>query len=304
MGANMTRKGMEIFTTARTRYKQAMDYSGSVNNSQVGVIVEKAYQKTGSTPDEAFHKVLEKLDNSDLETTLHILNDVSPASVNAIRKRTIMDALDQASLAGRKGDIDWQYDPSHLARLLRKEGTGERGKIWTGVGVSMPKEGEIKNLLGKMRKLAQYEPSAANMAGLKEQGQRIAGLGGDVAAGGAPSPIFAAAAAYRPFWNNSRFVTEVLINPEARAAMMNLSYAVTKTGKTVRYVAEKGAGTRLAQSIMTLTGLMNETELSQFNDRLEQAQKNPYMFSAQKPTDVLRVSPEQMRSGEYAPRIR
>ena len=290
LNENASRKAVEMFTAARGEYGKAMDYARSVKNSQIGVILEKAYQKTGSTADEAFHQVIGKLKPSELRSTLSIINDVEPQYVNMLKKRVIMDALDKAAEVGQRGEIGWDYDPSHLVRLLKKEGAGERGKAWSSVGVSMPKESEIRMLLKKMRKLAQFEPDHTAMTGMETQGQKVAGLMGDVASGSLPNAVFTATASFRPFWTNSKFVTNVLTSKEAREAVMALD--------------NPKVGARLAQSIMTLTGLLNETELSQFNDRLEAAQKNPYMFSGQKPTDVLRVSPQKMRSGEYVPRIR
>ena len=290
LNPEMTRKGMEAFTSARGRYKDAMDYASSVKNSQVGVMMEKAYQKTGSTPDEAFHKVIGKLNPSELRSTLSIMNDVSPQSVNILRKRIIMDALDQSKLVGKRGDVGINYDAANVVKILKKEMSGERGKAWMESGVTMPKEGEIKMLLKKMRKISEYEPQKIAMVGQEQQAMRQAGLEADVATSGTASATFLAMAAVRPFFYDSKFVMNVLTNPEARAAVMSLD--------------KPQVGAKFAQSIMTLTGLLNETELSQFNDRLEAAQKNPYMFSGQKPTDVLRVSPQKMRSGEYVPRIR
>lgn len=290
LNPNMTRKGMEAFTAARSRYKDAMDYASSVKNSQVGVMMEKAYQKTGSTPDEAFHQVIGKLTPSELRSTLSIMNDVSPQSVNMLRKRIIMDALDQSKLVGKRGDVGIGYDAGNVVKILKKEMAGERGKAWLETGVSMPKEGEIKLLLKKMRKISEYEPQKVQMAGQEQQAMRRAGLEADVLTTGTASQTFLAMAAVRPFFYDSKFVMNVLTNPEARKAVMNLD--------------KPQVGSKLAASIMTLTGLMNETELSRFNDRLEGVQRNPYMFSPQRPTDVLRISPEKMRSGEYVPRIR
>lgn len=290
MHPNMTRKGMERFVQARTRYKDAMNYASSVKNSQVGTIVEKAYQKTGSTPDEAFHQVIGKLSPSELRSTLSVINDVNPRHVNMLRKRVIMDALDQSKLVGKRGDVGINYDAANVVKLLKKERLGERGKAWMEVGQSMPKEKEILMLLKKMRKISEYEPQKISMVGQEQVAMRRAGLGADIATTGAASQTFFAMAAVRPFFYDSKFVMNVLTNPEARKAVMNLD--------------KPQVGTKFAQSIMTLTGLMNEAELTRFNDRLEQVQKNPYMFRSQHPTDVLRVSPEKMRSGEYTPRIR
>jgi len=304
MNQNMTRQGMEKFVAARSRYKDAMGYANEVGNSTLGKMVQKAYDKTGSTPDEAFHSVLGKLKPEELQTTLSIMNDVNPGSVNMLRKRIIMDALDNAKVSGKRGEMDWEYDPSQLVKLLKQEGSGARGQAWMSVGQTMPKEKEIRLLLKKMRKLAQYEPSGTAMVGAEQQGQRIAGLAGDVATGSAPNAVFAATASFRPMWANSKFVTEVLTNPEARQAVMTLDYAASKFIKAADFAKKGGGGQKMAQSIMILTGLMSETDLQGFNDRLEAVQKNPMMFSNQRPTDVLRVAPEKFKSGEVAPRYR
>jgi len=293
-GTNMNREAMEKFLDIRSVYGDAMDYATTVKNSTLGALMEKAYKKSGSTPDTAFHKALRGLPDDELQSTLTLMNEVNPHAVTFLQKRMIMDALDDAALKSKAGAMDWKYDPKDVVSALKREMTGERGKAWSSVGVSMPKEGEIRILLQKMRKLAQYEPTQAQMGELASQGQKYAGLAGGAVEGVGVSGVFLASGLFRPATTDSKFFMEVLMNPEARKAVMNLSAGMAK----------REAGAKSGQALATLVGLLSEEDLKAYNDRMEQAVSDPRRYFAKPTEGVFRVSPEQMRSGEYAPRIR